>query len=147
MQEFDQGLACKVRASGIDGRPEIDSVRSPPPPSSFFLLHHFPELTLTRLTVPPFRHNALYSTVAKDDDYYLQSVTIFRKVKEEFSQACRENKFILRDFAYDEAAIEKQRKAFEMAGVEEKELWVRLLLHLPSHPPPDLSLMFLDGFR
>lgn len=43
------------------------------------------------------------------------------------------SRFILRDFTYDESTIEKQRKDFQFAGVEERELWVRLFLF--SRPP------------
>ncbi|KAL7414563.1 hypothetical protein BDY24DRAFT_369703 [Mrakia frigida] len=65
--------------------------------------------------------------LASDDEFTLQSVTIFKKCKDEFAQKCRENKFILRDFTYDEGTILKQQKDFELAGVEERELWADLL--------------------
>lgn len=37
-------------------------------------------------------------------------------------------RFIVRDFTYDEEAIERQRRDLEGLVVEEKELWVRSLI-------------------
>lgn len=39
------------------------------------------------------------------------------------------NRFILRDFSFDEQALEKQRQELETVTLSEKELWV-------SYPPP-----------
>ncbi|WWC87946.1 uncharacterized protein L201_002846 [Kwoniella dendrophila CBS 6074] len=65
--------------------------------------------------------------IASDDDYFLQTVTVFKKVKEDFIHKCRENKFIVRDFKWDDSALEKQKKELAELGVEEKELWTELL--------------------
>ncbi|GAA5832442.1 hypothetical protein JCM11251_006455 [Rhodosporidiobolus azoricus] len=65
--------------------------------------------------------------LAEDDDFILFSVTIFRRVKDEFSQKAREHKFIVRDFTYDEQAIAKQKRELEELIIEEKEMWADLL--------------------
>ncbi|WRT65749.1 uncharacterized protein IL334_002697 [Kwoniella shivajii] len=65
--------------------------------------------------------------IASDDDYFLQTVTVFKKIRDEYIHKCRENKFIVRDFKWDESALEKQKKEMAELGVEEKELWTELL--------------------
>lgn len=65
--------------------------------------------------------------LATDDEFTLFGVAIFRKVKDEFAQKCRENKFIIRDFTYNEEAIEKQKADLVALEAEEKELWTDLL--------------------
>jgi V-type H+-transporting ATPase subunit C len=62
--------------------------------------------------------------IAKDDDFVLFSVTIFKKTKDEFLQKSREAKFIARDFTYDSGAVEAGRKELERAQREERELYV-----------------------
>jgi V-type H+-transporting ATPase subunit C len=42
-------------------------------------------------------------------------------------QACRENKFIVRDFVFSEDELVKQREELETADTTEKELWTELL--------------------
>ncbi|KAK4689915.1 V-type H+-transporting ATPase subunit C, partial [Tremellales sp. Uapishka_1] len=65
--------------------------------------------------------------IAADDEYLLQTVTVFKKVREEYVHKCRENRFIVRDFKWDDAALEKQKKETADLEVEEKELWTDLL--------------------
>ncbi|GAA6049074.1 hypothetical protein JCM3770_003874 [Rhodotorula araucariae] len=77
---------------------------------------------LTQMVVPRSA-----TKLAQDDEFALFSVTIFRRVKDEFAQKAREKKFIVRDFTYDEQAIEKQRRELEALVVEEKEMWADLL--------------------
>ncbi|KAJ3718281.1 hypothetical protein C8R42DRAFT_711290 [Lentinula raphanica] len=67
------------------------------------------------------------NVVATDDEYTLFSVVIFRRVHDDFSQQCRENKFIIRDFVYSEEEITKQRQELDTADVTERELWTELL--------------------
>ncbi|KIY63679.1 ATPase, V1 complex, subunit C [Cylindrobasidium torrendii FP15055 ss-10] len=66
-------------------------------------------------------------TLATDDDYFLNTVVIFRKVHDEYVQKCRERKFLVRDFTYSEDEIHKQREEMETTDVTEKELWAELL--------------------
>ncbi|XP_041367379.1 V-type proton ATPase subunit C-like isoform X2 [Gigantopelta aegis] len=61
---------------------------------------------LTDMVVP--RSSKL---VKEDNEYALVTVTLFKKVVEEFKHHCRENKFIVRDFQYSEEEI--------MAGLTE----------------------------
>ncbi|KWU44868.1 ATPase, V1 complex, subunit C, partial [Rhodotorula sp. JG-1b] len=77
---------------------------------------------LTQMVVPRSS-----TKLAQDDEYALFSVTLFRRVKDEFAQKAREKKFIVRDFTYDEDEIEKQKKDVENLLVEEKEMWADLL--------------------
>lgn len=77
---------------------------------------------LTQMVVPRSS-----TKLAQDDEYALFSVTLFRRVKDEFAQKAREKKFIVRDFTYDEEEIEKQKKDVEDLLVEEKEMWADLL--------------------
>ncbi|GAB1523898.1 Vacuolar ATP synthase subunit C [Rhizoctonia solani] len=65
--------------------------------------------------------------IQADDEYSLFSVVIFTKVRQEFSNKCRENKFIIREFDFNEEEIEKQREELQMADLSEKELWTELL--------------------
>ncbi|KAK7064424.1 V-type proton ATPase subunit C [Favolaschia claudopus] len=66
-------------------------------------------------------------SIASDDDYTLFSVVVFRRVHDEFTQKCRENKFIVRDFVFSEEEFAKQHQDLEMADTTEKELWTELL--------------------
>jgi V-type H+-transporting ATPase subunit C len=74
---------------------------------------------LTPLVVPRSS-----TKIAQDEDYTLFNVTVFKKIKEEYSQKCREKKFIVRDFVYDESEIEKSRTQQKEYEQHEKELWV-----------------------
>ncbi|WVQ78786.1 hypothetical protein IAT38_000877 [Cryptococcus sp. DSM 104549] len=65
--------------------------------------------------------------IASDDEYVLQTATVFRKVRDEFVHKCRENKFIVRDFKWDDSALEKQKREIAELEVEEKDLWTELL--------------------
>ncbi|EIW68972.1 hypothetical protein TREMEDRAFT_39301 [Tremella mesenterica DSM 1558] len=65
--------------------------------------------------------------IATDDEFMLQTVTVFKKVREEFTHKCRENKFIVRDFKWDDSALEKQKRELKELEQEEKELWTELL--------------------
>jgi len=67
------------------------------------------------------------SSLASDEDYTLFSVVIFRRVRDEFVNKCRENKFIVRDFVFSEESINIEREETEAADVTEKELWTELL--------------------
>jgi len=65
--------------------------------------------------------------IAEDSEFTLFGAVLFKKVRDDFAQKCRENKFILRDFTYDEKSLGKQREELETADVVEKELWTELL--------------------
>ncbi|CAG8463330.1 289_t:CDS:10 [Funneliformis caledonium] len=65
--------------------------------------------------------------IAEDNDFGLFTVTLFKKVSNEFANKCREEKFVVRDFKYDESDMENQRKEYEEVGAVEKELSENLL--------------------
>lgn len=67
------------------------------------------------------------SKLTADDEFVLYNVTIFKKVKEEFAQKCREEKFQVRDFTYDAAVVDKQKQELQELEASEKDLWVRCL--------------------
>lgn len=77
---------------------------------------------LTNMVVPRSS-----TRLAQDDEYFLQTVTVFKKVRDEYVHKCRENKFIVRDFEWDDDALEKQNSESAALQVEEKELWTELL--------------------
>jgi len=65
--------------------------------------------------------------IAQDDEYALYTVTVFRRIRDEFIQKCREEKFNVREFKYDEAVIEKQKRELDELEASEKDLWTDLL--------------------
>ncbi|KZO94983.1 ATPase V1 complex subunit C [Calocera viscosa TUFC12733] len=65
--------------------------------------------------------------VTSDSEFTLYSVVVFRKLHDEFVQKCREHKFIVRDFTFDEESIVKQRRELEDLSLAEKEMWADLL--------------------
>ncbi|KAJ3054411.1 hypothetical protein HK097_001882 [Rhizophlyctis rosea] len=78
--------------------------------------------TLTQMVVP---RSSL--KIAEDDEYGLFTVTLFQRIVDEFSGKCRENKFTVRDFKWDPAAIAAEKKQLAEAGAQEKEQWSTLL--------------------
>ncbi|KAF9897942.1 Vacuolar ATP synthase subunit C [Lobosporangium transversale] len=65
--------------------------------------------------------------IAEDDEYGLFTVTLFRRIAEDFTNKCREERFIVRDFKYSPDAIEEQRRELEEVDASEKELWATIL--------------------
>jgi len=74
--------------------------------------------TLTSMVVP--RSSQL---IAEDDEYGLFNVTLFQKVAEDFKKACRERKFQVRDFTFDENKINQEQKDLAAISAEEKDQW------------------------
>lgn len=56
--------------------------------------------TLTDMVVP--RSSKL---IIEDDEYAIFTVTLFKRVVDEYKHHCREHKFIVRDFVYDEEQL------------------------------------------
>ncbi|GAA99623.1 uncharacterized protein L969DRAFT_94074 [Mixia osmundae IAM 14324] len=65
--------------------------------------------------------------IVSDEDFTLFSVTIFRKVKDEFTQKARDHKFVVREFRYDEDAVQKQQSEQDELERSEKDQWTDLL--------------------
>ncbi|ORX82623.1 ATPase, V1 complex, subunit C [Basidiobolus meristosporus CBS 931.73] len=65
--------------------------------------------------------------IAEDGDYGLFSVNVFQRVANEFSLKCREEKFIVREFEYNEEQLEEDKKEYEETEASEREQWKALL--------------------
>lgn len=72
-----------------------------------------------------------HSKVSQDSEFALYTVTIFRRVRNEFAQKCRDEKFVVREFVYNEAAVEKQNEELAELEASEKELWVSFPVSAP----------------
>ncbi|KAJ2450571.1 Vacuolar ATP synthase subunit C [Coemansia sp. RSA 2336] len=63
------------------------------------------------------------SKLAEDAEYALFSVVVFKRVQDEFAAKARDARFIVRDFVYDEEALEQDRvHALEVVEQEEELL-------------------------
>ncbi|KAF9010390.1 Vacuolar ATP synthase subunit C, partial [Haplosporangium bisporale] len=78
--------------------------------------------TLTQMVVPRSS-----TKIAEDDEYGLFTVTLFTRIVEDFTNKCREERFIVRDFKYSEDAIEEQKRELQEMDASEKELWASIL--------------------
>ncbi|KAJ3344923.1 hypothetical protein HDU83_004601 [Entophlyctis luteolus] len=78
--------------------------------------------SLTQMVVPRSSQK-----IAEDDDYILFNVTLFQRVVEEFTQKARSEKYIVRDFKWNEQQMAMEKKALVEAGAAEKEQWTTLL--------------------
>ncbi|KAG0368847.1 Vacuolar ATP synthase subunit C, partial [Gamsiella multidivaricata] len=78
--------------------------------------------TLTQMVVP---RSSL--KIAEDDEYGLFTVTLFKRIVDDFTNKCREERFIVRDFKYSEDALEEQRRELQEMDASEKELWATIL--------------------
>jgi len=72
--------------------------------------------SLTQFVVPRSS-----SKIDEDQDFGLFSVALFRKVQEEFSQKCREQRFIPREYEYDEAQVSLQKMNQQELVEKEKQ--------------------------
>ncbi|KAF7729261.1 Vacuolar ATP synthase subunit C [Apophysomyces ossiformis] len=78
--------------------------------------------TLTSMVVP--RSSV---KIAEDDEFGLFTVTLFQRVVDEFSHKAREERFIVRDFKYDETALQTQQQELEEAAATEREQQAELV--------------------
>ncbi|KAG0038904.1 Vacuolar ATP synthase subunit C [Podila clonocystis] len=78
--------------------------------------------TLTQMVVPRSS-----TKIAEDEEYGLYTVTLFKRIVEDFTNKCREERFIVRDFKYSEDAIEEQKRELQEMDASEKELWATIL--------------------
>lgn len=76
--------------------------------------------TLSKMIVPRSSRK-----IAEDAEFGLFNVTVFRKYKNDFLQKARENKYVVREFQWDDQLAERQAEDLEDAAAAEKELWVR----------------------
>ena len=75
--------------------------------------------TLTDLVVPRSSKR-----LVEEQDYCLFTVTVFRKACDEFKERAKEQKFVVRDFCYDDEELSAEREELKKLGTEMKEQWV-----------------------
>lgn len=66
--------------------------------------------------------------IESDDEFTLFSVTTFKKYSQEFIHKAREQKWIPRDYKFEEGGSEAERKELDRVGREEKQLWSEALM-------------------
>lgn len=62
--------------------------------------------------------------IAEDNEGGLFTVTLFRKVIEDFKVKAKENKFIVREFYYDEKEIKREREEMTRLLSDKKQQYV-----------------------
>lgn len=68
--------------------------------------------------------------ITEDNDHGLFNVTVFNKVIDEFKAHARENKFVVRDFNYDEAEIQAGKTEVEKLEMDKKKQYQSLIRFL-----------------
>lgn len=61
--------------------------------------------------------------IAKDEEFNLYSVAVFKKHSSEFVHKCRERKWIPRDFKFEEGGKDKEVKEMQDLEAQEKRVW------------------------
>ncbi|EPZ31995.1 ATPase, V1 complex, subunit C [Rozella allomycis CSF55] len=84
--------------------------------------------TLTAMVVP--RSTQL---IIEDEEHALYTVTLFKRVAEEFTTKAREKKFIVREFRYNAEDIQKEKNQIAEMGASMKEQWSNLLRLLKTN--------------
>ncbi|XP_015685918.1 V-type proton ATPase subunit C 1-like, partial [Protobothrops mucrosquamatus] len=72
--------------------------------------------TLTDMIVPR-SSNILH----EDQDSYLCNVTLFRKAVDEFKHKARDNKFMVRDFQYNEEEMKADKEEMNRLSTDKKK--------------------------
>ncbi|KAI8337133.1 hypothetical protein BC941DRAFT_470867 [Chlamydoabsidia padenii] len=78
--------------------------------------------TLTSMIVPRSSIK-----VAEDDEFGLFTITLFQRVVDEFTHKAREERFIVRDFKYDEDALKLQQEELDQVSSVETEQQAELV--------------------
>ncbi|KAL0083947.1 hypothetical protein J3Q64DRAFT_1737404 [Phycomyces blakesleeanus] len=65
--------------------------------------------------------------IAEDDEFGLFTVTVFQRAAEDFAQKAREERFIVRDFKYDEDALKQQQGELEESKITVNEQQAELV--------------------
>ncbi|WKY08058.1 hypothetical protein Q1695_007508 [Nippostrongylus brasiliensis] len=65
--------------------------------------------------------------ITEEGDHALYSVTLFKKVIEEFKNIARENKFIVRDFVYDEESLKAGKSERDKLVAEKQRQYAPLI--------------------
>ncbi|KJE92098.1 vacuolar ATPase subunit C [Capsaspora owczarzaki ATCC 30864] len=61
--------------------------------------------------------------IAEDSEYGLFTVTVFQKIASDYKVSARERRFVVRDFAFDEASVEQGKKDRTNLETERKRQW------------------------
>ncbi|KAI8137022.1 hypothetical protein BJV82DRAFT_636923 [Fennellomyces sp. T-0311] len=91
-------------------------------PKSLYKQWHNSYETLVSMVVP--RSSV---KISEDEEYGLFSVTLFQRVVDEFTHKAREEKFIVRDFKYDEEALKRQEQELRETEETEREQQTELI--------------------
>uniref|UniRef100_A0A8C1KGV2 V-type proton ATPase subunit C n=1 Tax=Cyprinus carpio TaxID=7962 RepID=A0A8C1KGV2_CYPCA len=86
--------------------------------------------TLSEMVVP--RSTKL---LFEDQDSGLFSVTLFRKAIDDFKHKARENKFMVRDFQYNEEEMKADKEEMTRLSTDKKKQFVCVQLNLTTHQP------------
>ncbi|KAK5965084.1 V-type proton ATPase subunit C, partial [Trichostrongylus colubriformis] len=78
--------------------------------------------TFTSMVVP-----GSSQLITEEGDFALYSVTLFKKVIEEFKNVARENKFIVRDFVYDEESLKAGKSERDKLVAEKQRQYAPLI--------------------
>ncbi|CAF0750921.1 unnamed protein product [Rotaria sordida] len=65
--------------------------------------------------------------ITQDQDYALFTVTLFQKTEDTFRHKCRENKFTVRDFTFNEQAFINERDKIRELETERQKLYANLV--------------------
>uniref|UniRef100_A0A670K8I5 V-type proton ATPase subunit C n=1 Tax=Podarcis muralis TaxID=64176 RepID=A0A670K8I5_PODMU len=87
--------------------------------------------TLTDMIVPRSSN-----VLSEDQDSYLCNVTLFRKAVDEFRHKARENKFMVRDFQYNEEEMKADKEEMNRLSTDKKKQFVSSMCgysHFPTH--------------
>ncbi|XP_073488936.1 V-type proton ATPase subunit C 1-like [Aquarana catesbeiana] len=72
--------------------------------------------TLAEMVVPRSS-----SVLSEDQDSYLCNVTLFRKAVDDFRHKARENKFVVRDFQYNEEEMKADKEEMNRLSIDKKK--------------------------
>ncbi|CAM4746210.1 unnamed protein product [Rotaria magnacalcarata] len=65
--------------------------------------------------------------ITQDQDYALFTATLFQKTEDTFKHKCRENKFTVRDFLFDEKALANEREKIRELETERQKIYANLV--------------------
>uniref|UniRef100_A0A670K4L8 V-type proton ATPase subunit C n=1 Tax=Podarcis muralis TaxID=64176 RepID=A0A670K4L8_PODMU len=86
--------------------------------------------TLTDMIVPRSSN-----VLSEDQDSYLCNVTLFRKAVDEFRHKARENKFMVRDFQYNEEEMKADKEEMNRLSTDKKKQFVSSMLRSSLEGP------------
>ena len=75
------------------------------------------------LNIP--NNNTCYPRLLQEDaDHAMFTVTLFNKVIDEYKHHCRENKFMVRDFVYNEEELKQGKEEISKLSSDKKKQFV-----------------------